>query len=99
MFKLNEQHRQVTLFGMTYQFPVGVMKRLDNSWATAFRKLIFEKIDERRYAGLYSTVDSRPNFPVNIWVGLEIIKWMHDYTDEELLDEFHFNLLVARALG
>jgi len=99
MFQENRRHRQVTLYGMVHQFPVGVMKMLDKSWAPAFRKLVFEKIDERRYAGLYSTVDSRPNFPVNIWVGLEIIKWLSDYTDEELLQQFHFNLLVARALG
>jgi len=99
MFKENQKHRQVTIYGMVHQFSAGVMKRLDKSWAPAFRKLIFEKIDERRYAVLYSTVDSRPNFPVNIWVGLEILKWFFDYTDEELLDQFHFNLLYARALG
>jgi hypothetical protein len=99
MFRENQKHRQVNIYGMLHQFPVGVMKRLDKSWAPAFRKLIFEKIDERRYAGLYSTVESRPNFPVNIWVGLEILKGIFDYTDEELLDQFHFSLLTARALG
>jgi hypothetical protein len=86
MFRENHKHRQVTLFGMVHQFPAGVMKRLDKSWAPIFRKEIFEKVDERRYTGFYSTIDSRPNFPVNIWVGLEIIKGMFDYTDEELLD-------------
>jgi hypothetical protein len=99
MFQENKKHRQVTIYGMVHQFSVGVTKRLDQSWAPVFRKLIFDKIDERRYADLYSTVKSRPNFPVNIWVGLEIIKGMFDYTDEELLDQFHFNLLIARALG
>jgi len=99
VFKENQKHRQVTIYGMVHQFPAGMMKRLEKSWAPAFRKLIFEKIDERRYAELYSTVDSRPNFPVNIWVGLEILKGMFDYTDEELIDQFHFNLLTARALG
>jgi len=38
---------------------MGVKKILDKSWAPAFRKLIFEKIDEKRYAGLYSEVASR----------------------------------------
>jgi hypothetical protein len=99
MFKKNQKHCQLTIYGMTHQFPVSVMKRLDNSWAPTFRKLIFEKIDEQRYAVLYSSIESRPNFPVNIWVGLEILKWFFDYTDEELLDQFHFNLLCARALG
>ena len=50
MFKENQKHRQVTIYGMLHQFPVGVMKRLDKSWAPTFRELIFEKIDERRYA-------------------------------------------------
>jgi hypothetical protein len=99
MFKKNQKHCQLTIYGMTHQFPVSVMKRLDGSWAPTFRKLIFEKIDEQRYAVLYSSIESRPNFPVNIWVGLEILKWFFDYTDEELLDQFHFNLLCARALG
>lgn len=99
MFRVNQKHRQVTIYGMLHQFPVSVMKRLDKSWAPTFRELIFEKIDERRYAELYSAIDSRPNFPVNIWVGLEILKWLFDYTDEELLDQFHFNLLFVRSLG
>jgi hypothetical protein len=89
----------MTLFGTVHQMPVGVTKMMDKSWAPAFRRLIFEKIEERRYMELYSTVESRPNFPVNIWVGLEIIKWMFDYTDQELLEQFHFNLLTAYALG
>ena len=99
MFRQNQRHRQMTLFGTVHQMPVGVMKMMDKSWAPAFRQLIFEKIEERRYAELYSTVESRPNFPVNIWVGLEIVKWMFDYTDQELLEQFHFNLLTAYALG
>lgn len=72
---------------------------MNKSWAPAFRRLIFEKIDEHRYAELYSTVESRPNFPVNIWVGLEIIKGMFDLTDQELLEQFHFNLPTTYAVG
>jgi len=55
-----------------------VKKILDKSWAPTFRKLIFEKIDEKRYAWLYSEVASRPNFPVNVWVGLEVVKGLFD---------------------
>jgi len=99
MFRQNRRHQQITLFGTVQQLPVGVTRMMNKSWAPAFRRLVFEKIDERRYAELYSTVESRPNFPVNIWVGLEIIKWMFDYTDQELLEQFHFNLLTAYAVG
>lgn len=99
MFRENNQRYQVSLFGIVHQLPPGVKKMLDKSWAPAFRELIFEKIDERRYAELYSDIPSRPNFPVNVWVGLEILKGLFDYTDEELLEQFHFNLLTAHALG
>lgn len=99
MFRRNGKHRQVTLFGTVQQLPIGVSKMMDRSWSPAFRRLIFEKIDEGRYGGLYSPLKSRPNFPVNIWVGLEIIKGLFDYTDQELLEQFHFNLLTAYALG
>lgn len=99
MFKENHRHEQMGFFNTVDQLPTGVKKMMDKSWAPAFREMIFEKIDERRYAGLYSNVDSRPNFPVNVWVGLEIIKGMFDYTDAELLEQFHFNLLTAYAVG
>ena len=99
MFRGNEGHRQTAFFSTVQHMPLGVKKMLDGSWAPAFRQLIFEKIDERRYSELYSPLKSRPNFPVNIWVGLEIIKGLFDYTDQELLEQFHFNLLTVYALG
>ena len=99
MFKENHRHRQMSFINTVDQLPCGVKKMMDRSWSPAFRELIFEKINERRYAALYSDVDSRPNFPVNIWVGLEIIKEIFNYTDEELLEQFHFNLLTAYAVG
>jgi len=73
MFRENKKY-QVSLFGMVYQLPLGVKRMLDESWAPAFRGLVFDKIYERRYAVLYSDNVSRPNFPVNVWVGLEILK-------------------------
>jgi hypothetical protein len=99
MFRENKKYQQVTLFGIVHQLPAGVKKILDKSWSPAFRKLVFEKVEEKRYAGLYSEILSRPNFPVNVWVGLEIIKGLFDYTDEELIEQFHFNLLTAYAVG
>lgn len=99
MFRENNRHEQGNFFNTVGQLPRGVKKMMDKSWAPGFRDLVFKKIDERRYADLYSDIDSRPNFPVNIWVGLEIIKGMFDYTDAELLEQFHFNLLTAYALG
>ena len=71
MFRQNQRHRQMVLFGTVHRMPVGITKMMDKSWVPAFRKLIFEKIEERRYAKRYSTIESRPNFPVNNlgWAG------------------------------
>lgn len=99
MFRENHRHEQMSFFNTANQLPCGVKKMMDRSWAPMFRETIFEKIEERRYAVLYSKVESRPNFPVNILIGMEIVKWMFDYTDQELLEQFHFNLLTAYALG
>ena len=68
---------------------------LDKSWVSVFRKLAFEKINKWRYAVHYSNIENHANFLINIWVGLEISKWFFNYTDEEVLDQFHFNLHCA----
>ena len=94
MFRENHRHEQGNFFNTVGQLPCGVKKMMDKSWAPGFRDLVFKKIDERRYAELYSDIDSRPNFPVNVWVGLEIIKGMFDYTDEELLEPVSYTHLT-----
>jgi hypothetical protein len=76
-----------------------MQKRLIKSWAEKFRTNIFSKIEEKKYEVLYSNKKSRPNFPVNILIGLEIIKYISNYSDNELLDQYHFNLLTSYAVG
>ncbi len=41
----------------------------------------------------------RPNTPVNVLVGLEILKSGNGWTDEELYDHFSYDLQVRYALG
>ncbi len=53
MFRENKKY-QLSLFRMVYQLPLSVKKMLDESWALAFWRLVFDKIDERRYSVLYS---------------------------------------------
>lgn len=77
-----------------------IFRHLENSWAISFREHVFKKIDERQFSVLYSAANnSRPNTPVNIILGLDIIKELFDYRDEELLRAFHLNLEIAYALG
>lgn len=99
MFKTNESFRQGQIFSDFQQFPDEIRDRLKNSWAELFYQKVFSRIDESIFKVLFSQQYSRPNFPVNILVGLEIIKELFDYTDEELYSEFVFNFQVMHALG
>ena len=99
MFKPNDDHRQGELFSDFQRFNPVVAKRLKNSWAMVFYEQVFCFIREELFASLYSLEWGRPNFPVNILIGLEIIKHLFDYTDQELLDQYYFNYQVQYALG
>ncbi|MGB9774823.1 MAG: transposase [Bacteroidota bacterium] len=99
MFRENKQHLQKSLLSTVSFLSQTVKKLLENSWAVIFYNRIFVKIEEKKFSVLYSNKKSRPNFPVNVWVGLEILKALFDWTDEEMLLSFHFDLLTCYALG
>jgi hypothetical protein len=74
-------------------------ERLYSSWAHTFRQEVFARIPEKVFAPLYSEVESRPNAPVNVIVGGDILKAGFGWTDEELVDHLEFDLLTRHALG
>jgi hypothetical protein len=47
---------------------------LETSWPGTFYQQVFARIDEERFGVLYADEPSRPNIPVNVLVGLEILK-------------------------
>jgi hypothetical protein len=99
LFKPNDGHRQGELFSDFQRFNPVVARRLKNSWAMIFYEQVFCFIKEELFASLYCLELGRPNFPINILMGLEIIKHLFDYTDQELLDQYYFNCQVQYALG
>ena len=72
---------------------------LEKNWSDIFYEKIFENINEDIFKTLYSDKFGRGNFPVNILVGLEIVKELFSLSDEQLFDRYHFDLLVRRAFG
>jgi len=74
MFKENTGHLQIPLISDLDNLSEKSRKRLEGSWAGDFRREVFGRIDEKTYAVLYSDDPSRPNEPVNVLVGLEILK-------------------------
>ncbi|MCD6579545.1 DDE transposase, partial [bacterium] len=83
MFEENNKHRQKKLISFLNNLPPSVQKIIQKSWAKPFYEHIFCKIDESKFKEMYSEKGSRPNKPANILIGLEIIKQLFNYTDDE----------------
>ena len=61
MFIANDRHLQMPMFSSIDSLPEKIRKRLEASWAGTFYDQVFVRIDESRFAGLYSDEPSRPN--------------------------------------
>jgi hypothetical protein len=99
MFRENNDHLQQNLFDSMSTMNQRSKKLLLNSWAKLFYEDVFCQIDETPFKTLYCQDNGRPNFPVNILLSLEFIKHFKNYTDEEILEQFHFNYQVMYAVG
>ena len=99
MFKHNKKHLQPALISAASELPEKQLKLLKGSWAHSFYHEFFCRIDEEIFAILYSSEPSRPNVPVNVMVGLEVLKAGFGWSDEDLYEHYCFNLQVRYALG
>jgi hypothetical protein len=99
MYKANQKHLQPLLISNVNDLPKKQRQRLENSWAGEFYREFFCRIKEDAFSVLYSDEPSRPNIPVNVLIGLETLKGGNGWSDEELYDEYNFNLQVRYALG
>jgi hypothetical protein len=99
MFRESSANRQASLFDTRNLMPTRMKERLLASWAATFRQEVFARIPEKVFAPLYSEVDSRPNSPINLLMGAEILKAGFGWTDEEVGEHLEFDLLTRHALG
>ena len=99
MFRKNTKHQQPALISAASELPEKQRKRLESSWAGTFYKEFFRRIDEQSFAVLYSEKGSRPNVPVNVLVGLEALKAGFGWSDQELYENYCYDLQVRYALG
>jgi len=87
------------MFSAEAWLPERLRQQLATSWAATFYREVFSRIDETLFAEMYSTTASRPNVPVNVLVGAEILKSGYGWSDDELYEQVSFNLQVRHALG
>ncbi len=99
MFRKNPNNGQMNFNDPITNMPDYVKKALDNSWAPPFYQNIFKNITEERFSVLYSQTLSRPNAPVNILIGLLILKELNHWTDEETIGALYMDYRICYALG
>lgn len=99
MYRKNEQHKQQPLFSILDDLPSKQRERLETSWAVTFYTEFFSRIDEDIFAVLYSESASRPNTPINVLVGLEVLKSGFGWSDAQLEEQLAYNIQVRYALG
>jgi hypothetical protein len=93
-------YSQLPLIDPLDQMPKYLRRLLEKGWTKDFREQIFPYINEHRFAVLYSKYSaSRPNSPVNIVIGLLILKEVMQLSDEELIGSLHFDNRYQYALN
>ena len=78
--------------------PAAKARRLQASWAEAFRSRALPLIGEEVFAPLYCHDNGRPKRPVQTVFGVLLLKEMFDLTDVEALEQLEFNLQWHHAL-
>jgi len=93
------ESQQISFFDSTFGLTERELKRLKGSWAETFSAKVFPLINEQRFSVLYSdNPASRPNTPVNINMGLLMLKAMFDLTDDEAFESILFDIRFQYAL-
>jgi hypothetical protein len=90
---------QQKLFGVETQISRSLRSHLESSWALLFRLEILPILfrNEDRYAMLYGRT-GRPNFSVARLLGLCLLQEWNDFSDQEALDTFSFDIRWRYAL-
>ena len=96
---VRNKNQQITFNDNTYGLTARSQRILKKSWSEHFSQDIFPLINEERFAVLYSdNPATRPNTPVNVIIGLFILKEIYNHTDDDLLEELIFDVCYQYAL-
>ena len=83
---------------MVELLPLRLKESLKRSWAEEFHKRIFSQMDRKVISQIF-VKENEEGIPPSIYMGLEIMKLLFDWSDEELIANLNFDLRVCYALG
>lgn len=90
--------QQLTLDDSTFHLTARELHALEKSWAKVFADDVFPKIEEEPFRVLYCADNGAPNTPVNILIGASIIKELHDYSDDDIVEGLMLDVRLQYAL-
>jgi len=102
MFKKTKTENQLDLFSSSESYLRGKSRNYyndNNAWHNVFRNQVYNRIDEDIFSVLYSGKMGAPNSSIRVMISMMIIKEGMGWSDEQLFEQCHFNLLVRSALG
>ena len=88
----------MTLDDALFSLTARERKTLENSWAKVFADELFPKIEEEPFRVLYCENNGRPNTPINVMAGASIIKELHDYSDDDIVEGLQLDIRLQYAL-
>ena len=91
---------QKTMFDLEFTLPKKMLKRIDKTWARAFKDVVMPLLVKKEldFSEWYNKKNGAPNTSVALLLGVLILKETFDHTDEETLEQLEYNLLWQYAL-
>jgi len=68
-------------------------------WHNQFRVQVTQRIEEELFRVLYHDNFGSPNASIRLLIGMMILKEAHGWSDSQLFEACHYNLLARSALG
>jgi len=94
-----KNHKQLNIFDPWAHLGSKRRKLLDSSWAGLFQKHILPELPIDSLRRHYHDSNGRPTKELYAMIGLMILQQMHDFTDQEAVEQFCFNIQWHYALN
>ncbi|HDZ62525.1 MAG TPA: hypothetical protein ENH40_05210 [Nitrospirae bacterium] len=94
-----KDHKTVNIFDPFNYLGPKRKSLIENSWAKIFRDEILPELPVHKLQPFYHSSRGAPTKELYAMLGLMILQQMHDFTDEEAVDEYAFNIKWHYAMN
>ena len=94
-----KDHKTVNIFDPFDYLGPKRKSLIENSWAKIFRDEILPELPVHKLQPFYHSSRGAPTKELYAMLGLMILQQMHDFTDDEAVDEYAFNIKWRYAMN